>query len=399
LTEAEQVARRRRSAQGPKQAARPDGDAPALASAWIDASPVFVALLDAGGRIVEVNRTLLEALGCSADSVTGADFLATAIPEGERQHLGHAFAEAGKTSQPFVVESPLGADAIGASRVEWHGGPLLDSSGRLEGITLVGVGLGPNRRGEPRREGPAVEAPGTGDESLREIQERLIDAERLGAAGELAACVAHAVHNPLAALLGTAQMAWEASRVQDPVLHRVIRLGQRIQRVVDRTLQMFREEELTLREEDPGQILQDAAQELDVRGTGQGVRVSVRVEPDLTSIRADRKQLSGALVRVGENALEAMQGKGKLDLEVFALSHFEGVSFRITDTGPGFTDVARRRAFEPFFTTKGGTAGLGLPIARGVIVGHQGRIQLEDRPGGGAVVSIELPARPGVLLA
>jgi signal transduction histidine kinase len=177
----------------------------------------------------------------------------------------------------------------------------------------------------------------------------------------------------------------------------VIRLGQRIQRVVDRTLQMFREEELTLREEDPGQILQDAAGQLEARGTGQGVRVSVRVEPDLPSIRADRKQLSGALVRVGENALEAMQGHGKLDLEVFALSHLEGVSFRITDTGPGFTDVARMRAFEPFFTTKGGTAGLGLPIARGVVMGHQGRIQLDSRPGGGSIVSIELPARPGVL--
>jgi signal transduction histidine kinase len=92
-----------------------------------------------------------------------------------------------------------------------------------------------------------------------------------------------------------------------------------------------------------------------------------------------------------------MHGHGKLDFEVFALPHFEGVSFRISDTGPGFSDLARKRAFEPFFTTKGGTAGLGLPIARGVVVGHQGRIQLDDRPGGVAIPSIELPARPGVL--
>jgi signal transduction histidine kinase len=263
---------------------------------------------------------------------------------------------------------------------------------------VVGVSLDRGRQGGgegPREKGAA--AAERSEESLREIQERLIDAERLEAAGELAACVAHAVGNPLAALLGTAQMAWEASRVQDPVLHRVIRLGQRIQRVVDRTLQLFREQELALREEDPGQILQDAADELSARATGQGVRVSVQIEPELSPIRVDRKLLGGALVRVGENALEAMHGHGRLELEVFALSHFEGVSFRIVDTGPGFSDLARTRAFEPFFTTKGGTAGLGLPIARGVVMGHQGRIQLDDRPGGGTIVNIELPARPGVL--
>jgi PAS domain S-box-containing protein len=354
-------------------------------------------LLDASGRVVEVNRALLEALGCSTDSVTGADFLAVAIAAEDRQRVSRVFAEGREKGQPFVVESALGGSVSGGTTIEWHGGPLFDAEEQPAGLTLVGVGLD-RREGDERALDEAAAATSQeGGESSREIQERLIDAERLGAAGELAACVAHAVHNPLAALLGTAQMAWEASRVQDPVLHRVIRLGQRIQRVVDRTLQLFREEELTLREEDPGQILQDAAEELSTRSAGQGVRVAVRVDPDLSSIRADRKLLSGALVRVGENALEAMHGHGKLDFEVFALPHFEGVSFRISDTGPGFSDLARKRAFEPFFTTKGGTAGLGLPIARGVVVGHQGRIQLDDRPGGGAIVSIELPARPGVL--
>jgi len=370
-----------------------------MSDAWLDASPAFVAMLDTEGRLLEVNRALLEALGCSAESVRGAEFLAAAIPEEERQRAAGLFAAAATDRQPFVMQTALGPVTSEGLSVEWHVGPVLGSDGELEGVTVVGVGLDPGRQGggEVPREDAAAAAPERGETSLREIQERLIDAERLEAAGELAACVAHAVGNPLAALLGTAQMAWEASRVQDPVLHRVIRLGQRIQRVVDRSLQLFREQELTLREEDPGQILRDAVEEISARASDQRVRVSVQIEPDLSPIRADRKLLSGALVRVGENALEAMHGHGKLEFEVFALSHFEGVSFRIVDTGPGFSELARKRAFEPFFTTKGGTAGLGLPIARGVVRGHQGRIQLDDRPGGGTIVNIELPARPGVL--
>jgi signal transduction histidine kinase len=68
--------------------------------------------------------------------------------------------------------------------------------------------------------------------------------------------------------------------------------------------------------------------------------------------------------------------------------------FRIADSGPGVPRELRSKVIEPFFTTKGAGTGLGLAIARGVIQGHAGRLVIDDRPGGGALVTVEIPLQP-----
>jgi signal transduction histidine kinase len=98
-----------------------------------------------------------------------------------------------------------------------------------------------------------------------------------------------------------------------------------------------------------------------------------------------------ALVSIGENAIEAMRRGGQLYIESEMLSDAEVVAFRISDTGPGIPRELRERIFEPFFTTRPSGTGLGLAIAQRAVRGHGGRIQIDDRPGGGAVISVEVP--------
>ena len=73
------------------------------------------------------------------------------------------------------------------------------------------------------------------------------------------------------------------------------------------------------------------------------------------------------------------------------------MAFRIADSGPGVPPDLRVKVFRPFFTTKPAGTGLGLSVARGVILGHGGHVRIDDRPGGGALFTVEIPLSfPGV---
>jgi two-component system NtrC family sensor kinase len=91
------------------------------------------------------------------------------------------------------------------------------------------------------------------------------------------------------------------------------------------------------------------------------------------------------------NAIEAMPGGGRL--RVAAHAGDDAVEVSLTDTGPGVAAADREKVFEPFFTTRaetGGT-GLGLAVAREIVMKHGGTIRVDDGDGGGARFVVSLP--------
>jgi signal transduction histidine kinase len=91
------------------------------------------------------------------------------------------------------------------------------------------------------------------------------------------------------------------------------------------------------------------------------------------------------------NALDAMEGKGTITITTRALGG--DVVVEIADDGPGIPDDVKSRIFEPFFTTKpvGEGTGLGLDVARRIVIGHRGAIAVRSRPGA-TVFSVTIPA-------
>ena len=130
------------------------------------------------------------------------------------------------------------------------------------------------------------------------------------------------------------------------------------------------------------------------RAAAQTVALRLKVQTALHHLLVDRKLLRRALLHIGENGLDGMQDGGTLTLEVGDVPGLQLLEFRISDTGPGIPQELRKRVLESFFTTKEGGTGLGLSIAHGVVRGHEGRIRIEDRPGGGTMVAVELPRLP-----
>jgi signal transduction histidine kinase len=125
----------------------------------------------------------------------------------------------------------------------------------------------------------------------------------------------------------------------------------------------------------------------------QGIEVTRSYEPKLPRIEAYAGELNQVWTNIIDNAIQAMGGKGRLELAATCLR--DEVEVRIADSGPGIPPEVAPRIFEPFFTTKaqGVGTGLGLHIARNIVVDrHRGRLDFTTGPTG-TEFRIVLPLR------
>jgi signal transduction histidine kinase len=241
------------------------------------------------------------------------------------------------------------------------------------------------------------------NQRLRELQGQLLRAERLGAEEYLAGSVAHSINNPLAALMGRVEMALEAKNVDEATLRGILGLTQRIGHVVEGTLSLVRRRSLSLGLEDPAAMLEEVCEQLSARAAALNIAIELKASAGLPEMVVDRSLLVAALVGIAENAIDSMKESGGhlwLEAEEIPAIGLSAVAFRIADSGPGIPPDLRGKVFKPFFTTKPGGTGLGLAVARGVILGHAGHIGIDDRPGGGSLFTVEIPLSfPGVTVS
>jgi signal transduction histidine kinase len=143
---------------------------------------------------------------------------------------------------------------------------------------------------------------------------------------------------------------------------------------------------------DVGQGLSDTLAVLNAKARGKRVGVSLEVEADLPRIQGFGGELNQVWANLIDNALDAAGGS----VTVAADRRGASVVVRIVDDGPGLPAEIRERIFDPFFTTKpvGQGTGLGLDIARRIVVKHHGQIEVESRPGH-TQFSVTLPIDTG----
>lgn len=239
------------------------------------------------------------------------------------------------------------------------------------------------------------------NQRLFAAQQQVARNERLAAAGELAAVMAHDVGTPLTGVSGHLQLLEEG--VTDPAIKE--RLS-RIQKQVDRAVAAARHF-LDVSRPAPSRVPVDVKallEDLLVLTSPESQRKGIMVVPafaeGIPAITADPNQLQELFLNLIANALDAMGTGGTLQLSavpVHGNGGGPGVRVTVSDTGPGIPAEILSRAFEPFFTTRasaGGT-GLGLAIARRIAQDHGGSIRLESAPGRGTRAIVELPVETG----
>ncbi len=226
------------------------------------------------------------------------------------------------------------------------------------------------------------------------LHARLREVERLATAGELAAGMAHKIRNPLAAIVNsTALLTDETGLTSDErstTLAAIRTEARRLNRILSDFLHFARPQQVRRM---PGNI-RDVMEHVgglirDDRSRAPRVDVKVAVDPAVPRFAFDRDQVTQVLWNVALNGVEAMNGRGRLSLEVARRNG--DVVLAIIDTGPGIPRERLPRVFEPFYSGKPNGSGLGLTIAERIVAAHGGRIEIDSEPGRGTRVTLLFP--------
>jgi signal transduction histidine kinase len=226
------------------------------------------------------------------------------------------------------------------------------------------------------------------------LHARLREVERLATAGELAAGMAHEIRNPLAAIVNaTALLTDEAGLTADEraaTLGAVRTEARRLNRILSDFLRFARPQVARRAAGDIGEVVEHVGGLIRAdRSRAPRVDVKVAVDPAVPRFAFDRDQVTQVLWNVALNGVEAMNGRGRLSLEVARRNG--DVALAISDTGPGIPRERLPRVFEPFYSGKPNGSGLGLTLAERIVAAHGGRIEIDSEPGRGTRVTLLFP--------
>jgi PAS domain S-box-containing protein len=230
----------------------------------------------------------------------------------------------------------------------------------------------------------------------REMQARLMQQDRLAAAGTLAAGLAHELNNPLTYLafhlerLG-ATMLSRASRDERETLAQIQIGTKRMQSVIADLLFLTRDSALPQAHVDVRSIVESTIS-LVRAGTPRAASISVDLAAT-SSLLGHPSRLGQVFLNVILNALDAVAGRDDGEVRVELREVGAWIEISVADNGVGVPDGSCSRVFDPFFSTKPEGTGLGLSISHAIVSGHGGQITIESPPPGGAVVLIRLPTR------
>ncbi|MBN1807922.1 MAG: response regulator [Planctomycetes bacterium] len=344
--------------------------------------------VDGRGKVVYVSPQV-ERYGYGQESMVGRDMLEFVHEDDHRRFMNNLAkaVEAGK----MVPNEYRMRTAGGEYRwCENAGTVILDVEGRLTGI-----------RGSLR------------DITVRKgLEEQLIHSQRMEAVGRLAGGIAHDFNNLVTTILGHVELL-EAKAEDKPEckahLGQIRKAGLLAAEVTRKLLIFSRKEIARPAVLDLCEQVRDTADIME-RVIGEDISLRLEMEPGVSRVTCDQRQLRQVLMNLMVNAKDAMPEGGEVIMGVSGRMVGEGefkdeqrlkpgryAVLEVRDTGTGMDAETKRHIFEPFFTTKdvGKGTGLGLSTIYGIVMQNRGRIEVESEPGRGTTFRIYLPAAEG----
>ncbi|MEO8357291.1 MAG: GAF domain-containing protein [Chloroflexota bacterium] len=235
-------------------------------------------------------------------------------------------------------------------------------------------------------------------EAQRSAENRLIQAAKLAAVGEMAAGIAHELNNPLTSVTGFAELALDELPKDTETykdIEMVLREALRARSVVRRLLDFARQGESIRARASLNEVVEDVVALSKHLIHTSGVELTIDLEVTLPWVIVDGNQMKQVLLNLVHNALQAMPNGGEMKIltETVARNNRDWVVVSVIDTGVGIPKMEQTRIFEPFYTTKGnqGGTGLGLSVTYGIVTDHGGQIEVESQPGAGSKFTVWLP--------
>ena len=350
-------------------------------------SPVGVALFDDERKLVRVNAAIESITGVPAESHVGRradEIMSDDIADTIDGFLDHVL-----TTSESVTNLPLAGSSRAAPTKERH---FLSSffpvvlPGRRNGIGAV-----------------ILETT-----QYRQLEEQLLQAQKMEAVGRLAGGVAHDFNNMLTAIMSYSELILAdipANSPQRADLDEIVKAADKAKALTRKLLAFSRQQVLRPARVDLNSTI-ESLRNMMRRILGKEVQLTLQLGDELWPVTADPIELERVIMNLVINSRDAMPKGGKLIVETsnvtideeYASTHAdtsagEYVQITVTDTGSGMTREVREKLFEPFFTTKekGKGTGLGLPSAYGIVKQSGGFIWVYSEPGQGTTFKVYLP--------
>jgi len=225
-------------------------------------------------------------------------------------------------------------------------------------------------------------------------------AQRMAAWREVARRIAHEVKNPLTPIQLSAQrlkkrygvkLARDDGKVFEECTNMIINQVEELKRLVNEFSTFARMPAPLLRPHNMAQIIEEAMSIF--KEAQSDVKMIFNASEDVPLIKVDREQLKRVMINLLDNAIDAVDGRGQVVIDLVLDREQELVRIVVADNGKGIAPEHKVRLFEPYFSTKKQGTGLGLAIVSTIISDHNGAIRVQDRKPKGTQFIIELPIK------
>ncbi len=240
----------------------------------------------------------------------------------------------------------------------------------------------------------------------QQMQQRLMEAGKLAAIGELAAGVAHEINNPLAIMMENAGWIQDLLKSDNPhsqenteeifsSLQTIATQGHRCREITHKLLSFARKPDNTAKAVHINSLLEDIAGFARQKAKYRGVEVRLNLDPQAGNVESSPTEIQQIILNLINNAIDAIEKEDGL-VQLRSTREADFVRIDVEDNGPGIPTDILPNIFEPFFTTKaaGKGTGLGLSICRDILARMGGSISVDSVFGQGSVFRVRLPLAP-----
>ena len=347
----------------------------------IQSSPNAITATDMKGNILIWNRAAEETIGYKATDVIGKMNIQKIYPDEMARKVMQMLRspEHGGVGRlnvyPMVYMRQDGAVIEG----NLSAAIIYDSSGKE--IATVGSFVDLKERLEMER-------------ALRQIQEQLLQSEKLAAMGRLTSQIAHELNNPLYGIMNTLELLKteispqsKRRKVLEMALSETVRLSDLLRKM----LSFSKPDQEEKQPVDVNTVLDEILLLHEKQLQENDIKIKTEFARALPEIRASKNQLRQVFLNLVANARDAMPNGGTL--RVTTTANHEKIEIKIADTGMGIKEEHIKKIFDSFFTTKDSVkgVGLGLSVCYGFIKDHGGDIQVQSQVGAGTTFAITFP--------
>lgn len=234
----------------------------------------------------------------------------------------------------------------------------------------------------------------------RQRMTELAHINRQATTGELSTTIAHELNQPLGSILANAEAAELMLRSSNPnldeireILVDIKRDDQRAGEVIRRLRGLLKRTPFETREINLNEIMSEAFKFMSVQATARNIALYLQTEPEPLRVRGDPIHLQQVILNLIVNSMDAMDSipYGRTVIGRTELKGGSAAVVSISDSGPGIPADKLGQVFDPFYTTKEKGMGIGLSIARTIVLAHRGQIWAENQSSGGATFRFRLP--------